>query len=316
MKTDVYFTQKENKLLIAYQNEKRQKVFLQVSKATFAPSLEGILICESTYDIEKVIANAFEFPVSKPKNMEIGVKIKHIWKPFLGDVVKELDFTIADLCHEKRDLGILLQKLQDILLYVEPSSEGLKTYSHKIRELLILACTELESSFKFYKFDKNMGMNDYIKILDFVDLSKYKLSLVGYANPYKSCPFKNWSKNSPSKSLKWYEAYNQVKHNKDGSFHLANLENCIDAIAANIVLFSIRYSPAMLYNENDVCSNLVRSSLDLRLEESKDFYIPVFEGIKGYGGAFSQSQTFPNGQVIENIYDQRIFVPYEEKTLK
>ncbi len=316
MKTDVYFAQKENRLLIAYKNAKEQNVFLQVLKANFAPSLEGIMICDGTYDIKKVIANAFEFPIPKPRNMEIGVKIRHIWKPFLDNVEKELDFTISDLCHAKRDLGILIQKLQDILLYVEPSSEGLKTYSHKIRELLILSCTELESSFKAYKFGKNMGMNDYIKILDFVDLSKHKLSLVGYANPYKCCPFKNWDKKEPTKSLKWYDAYNQVKHNKSDSFHLANLENCIDAIAANIVLFAIRYSPATLYNENDVCSNLVRSSLDFRLEESKDFYIPVFEGGKGYTGAFLQSQIFPNGQVIEHIYDQRILIPFIERPLK
>ena len=94
------------------------------------------------------------------------------------------------------------------------------------------------------------------------------------------------------------------------------MENCIDAIAANIVLFAIRYSPATLYNENDVCSNLVRSSLDFRLEESKDFYIPIFEGVKGYTGAFSRSQIFPNGQVIEHIYDQRILIPFIERPLK
>ena len=316
MKTDVYFSQKENRLLIAYQNEKDQKVFLQILKANFAPSLEGILICDPTYDIKKVISNAFEFPVPKPRNMEIGVKIRHIWKPFLDNIEKKLDFTISDLCQAKRDLGILIQKLQDILLYVEPSSEGLKTYSHKIRELLILSCTELESSFKAYKFGKNMGMNDYIKILDFVDLSKHKLSLVGYANPYKCCPFKNWDKKEPTKSLKWYDAYNQVKHNKSDSFHLANLENCIEAIAANIVLFAIRYSPAMLYNENDVCSNLVRNSLDFRLEENEDFYIPIFEGERTYSGAFTQNFTFPNGEIISNIYDKRIQIPFTERPLK
>lgn len=313
MITDVYFAQKENRLLIAYQNEKKQNVFLQILKANFAPSLEGILICDSCYNIEKVIKNAFEFPINDKVNMEIGIKTKHIWKPFLANVEKELDFTISDLCYAKRNLGILIQKLQDILLYIEPSEIGLKTYSHKIRELLILACTELESTFKYYKLGNNQGMNDYVKILDLIDLSKHKLSLVGYADPYKCCPFENWDKNNPSRSLSWYDAYNQVKHNKNNSFQLATLENCINAIAANIVLFAIRYSPTMLYNENDVCSNLVRSSLDYRLEETKDFYIPVFEGKRNYSGAFSQSQPFPNGEEIENIYDQRVLIPFIER---
>ncbi len=316
LKTDVYFSQKENRLLIAYKNAKEQNVFLQILKADFAPSLEGILICDSTYNIEKVISNAFEFPVQKPRNMEIGVKIRHIWKPFMDNIQNELHFTTPELCRAKRELGILIQKLQEILLFVEPSPEGLKTYSHKIRELLILACTELENGFKFYRFGKNKGMKDYVEILKFVDLSKHKLSLVGYTNPYKCCPFENWIKDEPTKSLPWYDAYNKSKHNKDASFHLATLENTINAIAANIVLFAIRYSPAMLYNENDVCSNLVRSSLNFRLEETKDFYIPVFEGVTGYTGAFSQSQIFPNGQVIEHIYDQRILIPFTERLLK
>ncbi len=313
MNTDVYFSQKEDRLLIAYQNAKEQNVFLQVSKVNYAPSLEGIMICDKTYNIEKVITDAYEFPLSEPKHMEIGIKKRHIWKPFLDNLEKELDFTIPELFHAKRDLSILIQKFQDILLYVEPSPEGLKTYSHKIRELLILACAELECSFKAYKLGHNKGMNDYIKILSSVDLAKHKLSLIGYTNPYKCCPFEKWDKKEPTKSLPWYDAYNQAKHNKDSAFHLATLENCINAIAANVVLFAIRYSPTMLYNENDVCSNLVRGSLDFRVENTKDFYIPVFEGERTYSGPFSQSYSFSNGQVIKNIYDKRNLIPFEER---
>lgn len=313
METDVYFSKNENRLLISYQNDKKQNVFLQILRANYAPSLEGILICDSIYSIKKVIANCFEFPDPDVKKMEIGIKNKYIWKPFLDNIQKELDFTTADLCRSKRDLGILIQKLQEILLYVEPSPEGLKTYSHKIRELLILACTELESSFKFYNLGNNEKTSDYIKILSMVDLGKHHLSLVGYTNPYKCSPFKNWDEQNPTKSLPWYDAYNQVKHHKDSSFPLATLENCINAIAANIIMFAIRYSPAMLYNENDVCSNLVRNSLDFRVEDSQDFYIPVFEGIRSYSGAFPQSLDFPNKTKIENVYDQRILVPFIER---
>ena len=313
METDVYFSKNENRLLISYQNDKKQNVFLQILRANYAPSLEGILICDSTYSIQKVITNCFELPAPDVKKMEIGIKKKHIWKPFLDNIQKELDFTTADLCRSKRDLGILIQKLQEILLFVEPSPEGLKTYSHKIRELLILACTELESSFKFYNLGNNEKTSDYVKILSMVDLGKHHLSLIGYINPYKCSPFKNWNDQNPTKSLPWYDAYNQVKHHKDSSFHLATLENCINAIAANIIMFAIRYSPAMLYNENDVCSNLVRNSLDFRVEDSQDFYIPVFEGIRSYSGACSQSLGFPNKTKIENVYDQRILVPFIER---
>lgn len=313
METDVYFSKNENHLLISYQNDKKQNVFLQILRADYAPSLEGILICDSTYSIQKVITNCFELPAPDVKRMEIGIKKKYIWKPLLENARNELDFKIEDLCRAKRDLGILIQKLQEILLFVEPSPEGLKTYSHKIRELLILACTELESSFKFYNLGNNEKTSDYVKILSMVDLGKHHLSLVGYTNPYKCCPFKDWSAKNPTKSLPWYDAYNQVKHHKDSSFPLATLENCINAIAANIIMFAIRYSPAMLYNENDVCSNLVRNSLDFRVEETQDFYIPVFEGKTTFTGVFSHPFSFPNGTTIDNVCDQKILVPFIER---
>ena len=64
--------------------------------------------------------------------MEIGVKYKHIWKPLMqNNIEKELDFSVQEAYRAKRDLGILVQKLQEILLFIEPSNEGLKAYSHK-----------------------------------------------------------------------------------------------------------------------------------------------------------------------------------------
>ena len=128
MITDVYTAQQKNRLLIAYQNTKNQNVFLQVLQATYAPQLAGVLICDASNDIPTVISNCFEFKKFKKSAMEIGVKKRHIWKPLLANLEKELDFTTASLCRAKRDLGILIQKLQDILLYVEPDKNGLKTY--------------------------------------------------------------------------------------------------------------------------------------------------------------------------------------------
>ena len=90
----------------------------------------------------------------------------------------------------------------------------------------------------------------------------------------------------------------------------------INAIAANIVLFVIRYSPFMLYNEIDSCSSLIRSSLDFRLEDSQDFYIPVFEGQKTYSELFAPSFKLPNGKIMEQLYDKKILVPFKEREVK
>lgn len=317
MKTDVYFARDESFGVIAYENAKQQNVFLQVAAIDYAPQICSILICDKQYNIEKVIKNAFQYNLTKVENMDIGWKYKHVWKPLMNvQIERELDITQVELFHAKRDLGILIQKLQEILLFIEPSEDGLKAYSHKIRELLFLACSDLESTLKKYKFGKNDSMKDYIEILKFVDLTKYKISLVGYASPYKCCPFENWNKDKVTQSLPWYEAYNKIKHNREENFHFATLENCINAIAANLIMFAVRFSPTTLYNENDVCSNLARSALDYKIENSRDFYIPVLEGKKSYQGAFGVSYTFKNGEQIGYVYDIQELVPFEERPLK
>ena len=303
MKTDVYFARDKGFGVIAYENQKQQNVFLQVAAIDYAPQICSILICDKQYNIEKVIQNAFQYTITKVENMEIGWKYRHIWKPLMNaHISRELDINQSELFHAKRDLGILIQKL--------------KAYSHKIRELLFLACSDLESTLKKYKFGKNNRMQDYIEILKFVDLTKYKISLVGYAKPYKCCPFENWNKDKATQSLPWYDAYNKIKHNREENFHFATLENCINAIAANLIMFAVRFSPTTLYNENDVCSNLARSALDYKIENSQDFYIPVFEGKKSYQGAFGVSYPFKNGEQIDYVYDIHELVPFEEREVK
>ena len=304
MKTDVYFAKDGPSRVIAYKNAKNQNVFLQIGRAEYAPSIQSILICDSQYDIGKVIENAFQYTLTEVKNIEIGIKQKYIWKPLLQqNIQKELDFDIPELYRAKRNLSILMQKLQELLLYVEPSSEGLKAYSHKIKETLILACTELENYFKIYELGKNKRTADYIKILELVDLTKYKISLVGYINPYKCCPFETWNTSGTTQSISWYDAYTKIKHNSNKYFHLATLENCINAISANIIMFAIRYSPISLYNEFDTCSQLTRGSVDFRIEDTEDIYIPIYEGKKSHVGSFDVPYIFKNGESIHYTYD-------------
>ena len=318
MKRKVYFARKDDFGIIAYENAKEQNVFLQIAAVEYAPQIYNVLICDkANYNIEKIITNAFEYSIIKREYIDIGWKYKHIWKPFMNVKLQgELDFTQSELFHAKRDLSILIQKLQEILLYVEPSEEGLQAYSHKMRELLFLACSDLESTFKKYNFKKNERMNDYIEILKYVDLTKYKISLVGYANPCSCSPFENWNKEKASTSLKWYDAYNKIKHDREKNFHLATLESCVSAVSANLIMFAIRYAPSFLYNENDVCSNLARSSLEYKIEKSSDFYIPIVEGKRSYSGCYDMPFTFRNGTQIHGIYDVADTLPYEEREIK
>ncbi len=314
MKTEVFFAKKGSDKLMAYTNAKDQNVFLPIIQADVAPRLGEVVITDKTYDISTVIQQMFEQDIYKKDVVEIGVKKKHIWKPLLvGDMGKELDYSVYELCKAKRDLSVLIQKLQEVLLYVEPATNCLQTYSHKLRELLILACTEFECSMKGYNFGDNERTSDYIKILDLVDLKKYKIELAGYSETFQSTPFASWNPIEPTKSLPWYYAYTQTKHNRIESFNLATLENCINAICANIIMFAIRYSPHSLYNEMDVCSSLIRNTFALRIEDTEDIYIPIIEGERRYSGAFSSNISFKNGKVLEQIFDLHKIVLFEVK---
>lgn len=313
MKTEVIFAKsKEGKeKLIAYINAKEQRVFISVVGADIAPRLGEVLILDKNYKIDGIIKECFEYEIYKKVCMEIGQKEKRIWKPLLtGDFGKELDFDIYELCRAKRDLAVLIQKLQEILLYVEPSRACLQTYSHKLRELLILSCTEFESSMKCYNFGDNARTVDYIQMLDLVDLRKYRVDLAGYSEAFTCRPFAKWLKQEPTKSLPWYDAYTKTKHNRSDAFNLATLENCINAISANLIMFCIRYSPQCLYNESDMCSSLVRNTFAVQIEDCTDIYIPVFEGAQSYSGVLGKSVSFKNGMVVSNVFDIQNPLPF------
>ena len=198
MLTEVTFAKAKHgrESLIAYKNDKNQWVFIDVKHTDFAPGIHSVIVVDSRYDIDLVIKNAYQYQIEDKKRMEIGIKKKHIWKPLLQEnIEKELEIDVYELCRAKRNLSILIQKLQDVLMYIEPSENGLKAYSHKLRELLILACTDLECAFKDYKFGKNERLSDYKQILKLVDLSKYKSEMASYSVIYESVSFNKWQTN-------------------------------------------------------------------------------------------------------------------------
>ena len=77
-------------------------------------------------------------------------------------------------------------------------------------------------------------MNDYKKIEQSSHLSGYS---VHYSNwlpsKYITQPFQSWATGG---SLAWYQAYNDVKHNRWQNFPLANLKNLLDAISGLLCL--------------------------------------------------------------------------------
>ncbi|WP_456020856.1 hypothetical protein [Pseudomonas protegens] len=137
--------------------------------------------------------------------------------------------------------------LDGLFNYIEPSANNLGVYGHKIRELLILACTEVECLLvktlvdNGYEQKDRYSTNDYVRCKDILGLDKFEVTLVQYPSVKVFKPFYNWNAESPTKSLPWYNAYNAVKHNRSDNIKDANLEHLLDAISAIHVLLESQY---------------------------------------------------------------------------
>ena len=279
---DIYISKSKSNpkfWIIAYTNENSQNVFFMVDNSVL-PLINFDFACDNI-NIEAVIVDYYEY--EKPQKIKVNNIDKnymHIWKPGLqNNIAFQLGYNETAKSRAKRDLSILIQKLQEILLYVEPTNSGLQSFSHKTRELLILSCTELENSLKFYLNTSNITrstMANYIDILNKVDLRKYQVKFNGYAQLCSYFPFGNWNKQQPTQSLSWYDAYNKTKHDKDKHFNLSTLENAMQAVAANMIMFCVRYSPYAIFAENDFYSNIIRNFLEIDMPNAtiNDLYIP------------------------------------------
>ena len=117
-------------------------------------------------------------------------------------------------------------------------------YSFELYSLLLRACTEVEVNFKAILNANGTDIErstikDYKKIEKSSKLSEYTIILPNWRTGSKReekrlTPFIIFT--SKKTKQNWYWEYNQVKHNRESNFNYANLGNCINAVAAILVL--------------------------------------------------------------------------------
>jgi len=158
--------------------------------------------------------------------------------------VKEFEKQIAV---SKGQLISLLNRLEDIFQTVHPCDETFLTYGHEIRNLLILACTEVEAQWKGildvhrYEAKSKHTTNDYFKLNDALHLSEYSVTLPFYPWLPKIHPFKEWNKDNPTQSLEWYDAFHKIKHDREEHFDKAQLKHTINAVCACYIMLFAQY---------------------------------------------------------------------------
>lgn len=188
-------------------------------------------------------------------------------------------------------------ELREIFNYIEPDERNLKAFSLKLYSLLLRACTEVELNCKLImeangakSIGNNFTMNDYIKLEKSSKLTKYIVTYRSwkiYNYETKEIqyitkdfePFKSFGGDEP-KSPKWYQDYNDVKHNREGELTKANFENCLNAVAAILILLNSQFGASCIetYGSNDLYWSEV-GAYDLRFAGDVifDMIIPGLE---------------------------------------
>lgn len=156
--------------------------------------------------------------------------------------------------HYIRAFLIIQKDLINLFEYIEPSVQNLETYSFKTHELLMRTCIEIEANFtailreNIFSKNGNLNINDYKIINKTHHLSSYKFSLHTWKGSLNvRMPFRDWKDGKP---LKWYQAYNQSKHDRHENFSKATFGNLLDAVGGLFILLSSQFHTED-YSPND-----------------------------------------------------------------
>jgi hypothetical protein len=215
------------------------------------------------------------------RNYQPGTYYKRIWRPGIINTI--LDETITQ---SFISLKILLNKLELLFETIEPDIGNLQVYGLKIREVLLLACMEVESGWvavlkeNQYSSSRNTTTQDYFKLCKPMLLDAYEIQLQQYPNYPAFTPFNNWNPARPTASLLWYDAYNKTKHDREANLNVATLETAITAVAAVYVMFHAQFGGNIGLTGSDPISatfkRLFRMNTFGFTDYNKEFYIPNY----------------------------------------
>ncbi|WP_146125643.1 hypothetical protein [Burkholderia ambifaria] len=238
----------------------------------------------------------------KPSKLKPGTYFPRIWRGYynrndlLGAYLPIGTRAVYGRKHVQSTVAAssLFSYLIEIFRHIEPATSNFKTFSHKLRELLILTCTEIESSWRAVLTEnapsiKNPSRtSDYIKIKEPLRLDEWSVVLSDYPDTESFSPFREWNATSPTQSLRWYNAYNAVKHNRELEFEKATLEHLLNAMAALHIMQVAQWGPQLFDTFHDNCFSPFRLVQSPEFGAS-DMYLPSLDG----SGSFVQTPYFP-----------------------
>jgi hypothetical protein len=158
-------------------------------------------------------------------------------------------------------LTTLTRQLDRICQTVHPSKENFNAFGHDIRNLLILACTEVENHWRGVLIangatKERYDTRDYVALQEAMRLGEYAVAFPNYPWLEPHRPYNGWgSTGRPTQELVWYDAYNAVKHNREAEFARATLRYAFEAISACVVMMAAQFGlPAGLGHRSELQS--------------------------------------------------------------
>lgn len=191
----------------------------------------------------------------KKAPLDAGCRYPRIWRPNVS--LKETEET--DLCVSAiEQMENLLNHLEEVFRFVHPAPDNFDAYGTEIRNLLILACTEVEAQCKGIltanhttPAQRFFTTTDYVVLLRPLKLDGYDVSLSRYRNLPPVAPFKSWNQQQPTGSLPWYDAYNKTKHDREGHLRDATLRHVVSAVGALPILIAAQFGKSA-FDDHDV----------------------------------------------------------------
>ncbi len=192
---------------------------------------------------------------------------------------------------------LLLQKdLLELFAYIEPAKCNRGAYSHRVQQLLMRACVEIEANLTAILIENGYGkdagkltMQDYRLVDRSHRLSSYEARIPewrgagGLRRPYAA-----WAKSKAE--LLWYGAYNKSKHNRHKFFHLATFDALVDAMCGLAIVLS-----AQFYDED-------YSSADKTLGIGSSYGYYTDDGMQSAIGDYLRVK-FPTDWLPEDRYE-------------
>jgi hypothetical protein len=190
--------------------------------------------------------------------IERGAYHPRMARPFQSDDPRSLGWNPEDvetsddeyektkrLAESAGQLHHLKEHLEEICRVVYACQDNYKVYGHEIRNVLIVASTEVEAQWygvlkanghKFKNGEQRPSSQDYVELLRPLRLDEYSVRFPFFPAMEVVWPFKGWNSKKPTKSLDWYAVYNKVKHDRETHFQDAKLLYAFKAAAAYFVM--------------------------------------------------------------------------------